>query len=61
MKFNVVKCGTNLAQFFLKLRTSAKGEGEGEGYVKCGQMRTGGGGSQKGSFCADVLYGRPLS
>ena len=59
MKFNVVKFCTNLTKFFYKLRTSAKGEGE--KYVKCGQMRTGGegGGSKKWSFCADVLYGRP--
>ena len=55
MKFNVVKFCTNLTKFFYKLRTSAKGEG----YVKCGQMRTGG--SKKWSFCADVLYGRPLN
>ena len=59
MKFNVVKFCTNLTKFFYKLRTSAKGEG-GRGMSnadKCGQ---GGGGSKKWSFCADVLYGRPL-
>ena len=32
----------------------------GRGLVKCGHLRTEGSGYEKGSFFADVLYGRPL-
>src|SRR6218665_1688762 len=56
LRASAITLSDHRAVYDAKCRRSQRGRG----LIKCGHRRTWGEGEEKGSFFADVLYGRPL-